>query len=57
MCLISFELVSKCFDLSYDLVLDHISDSRVKGLNLVLKGEPKKTTQNGFFGLLLRKSI
>ena len=24
---------------------------------IFIKGEPKKTTQNGFFGLLLRKSI
>ena len=24
---------------------------------ILLKGEPKKTTQNGFFGLLPRKSI
>ena len=48
MCLISFELVSKCFDLSYDLVLDHISDSIVKGLYLVLKGEPKKPHKTDF---------
>ncbi len=38
-----------------------VEDS-IEELNLAcgqeqLKGEPKKTTQNGFFGLLLRKSI